>query len=359
MITKLQKLNTGLSIIQEIPTTFFREIENAAVFGNHLFPDWTDDVFGTTSLKNKFEVVYKKYKAIKTKANRDKIVNAFTHNNRIENLCNNQAGTLIIELKDLPKSIQKELDTLFLYLYNTAINYHLFETHVRDTLKESIDRFIKANGLEVCPFCGLEGFLNIEGQSRIALDHWLCKDLFPMAAVNFENLFPIGHDCNGRATKGSKNILIDNPATKNRVRAFYPYLNHDGVISSFNFVNEPTIDGISDKDWNYTISPRKVDEQDIFDSWNSTLNISTRYLDYHKKNIFSMWEADYKRFIEEDHDIEHAETIDELRNNFRIWKASFPTKGRPGAILYRSFIDYLINRASNAYLYGLCENFKR
>ncbi|WP_417613341.1 hypothetical protein [Owenweeksia hongkongensis] len=359
MITRLQRLTTGLSIIQEIPTTFFREIENSAAFGNHLFPAWTNGVFGATSLSNKFEAVYNKYKAIRSKNNRDKIVTAFTHNNQIENLCSNQGGTIIIELNDLPKSIHEELDTLFLHLYNSAINYHLFQTHVTDTLKDSIDRFIRNNGIEVCPFCGLEGFLNIEGQSRIALDHWLCKDLFPMAAVNFDNLFPIGHDCNGRATKSSKNILIDDQATKRRVKAYYPYLTHDGVTSSFNFVNEPSIAGISDVDWTYTINPSNAAEQDIFDSWSSTLNISKRYLDYHRKNIFPMWEADYKRFIEEDHDIEHAQTIEELKANFRIWKASFPIKGRPGSILYRSFIDYLINSASNGYLYGLCENFRR
>src|SRR5690606_6655109 len=141
-------------------------------------------------------------------------------------------------------------------------------------LKQSIDNFIRINGLEVCPFCGIEGFLNIEGQSRIALDHWLCKDLFPMAAVNFDNLFPIGDKCNGRATKGTKNILIDDPATKNRVNAFYPYLNHDGVQSSFQFVNEPTINGITDADWNYSITNRNPAEQDIFESWNSIMNIS-------------------------------------------------------------------------------------
>jgi len=359
MITRLQRLNTGLSILQEIPSAFFMAVENSVAFGNHLFPAWADGVFSATSLVNKFEAVYIKYKAIKTKANRDKIVNAFTHNNRIEDLCSNQTGALVIELNDLPKVIHKELDALFLYLYNNALNYHLFQTHVTDTLKDSIDRFIRENGLEVCPFCGLEGFLNIEGQSRIALDHWLCKDLFPMSAVNFDNLFPIGHDCNGRATKGSKNILIDGAATKIRVKAYYPYLAHGGITSSFGFVNEPTIHGISDADWNYTIEPRNMAEQDIFDSWCSTLNIPTRYLDYHRKNIFPLWEADYKRFIEDDHEIGHAQTIDELRNNFRIWKASFPTKGRPGAILYRSFIDYLINNASNGYLYGLCENLKR
>lgn len=359
MITRLQRLTTGISLIQDLPAFFFQEIEASAAFGNHLFPAWVNGVFGNTALFSKFEAVYNKYKAIRSKVNRDKVTAAFSYNNQVEDLCNNLPTSMVIELNDLPKSIQKEIDALFFYLYNTAINYHGFEAYVNDTLKASIDRFIVANGLEVCPFCGLEGFLNIEGQSRIALDHWLCKDLFPMAAVNFDNLFPIGGKCNERPAKGSKNILIDTPATRNRVQAFYPYLAHSGVTTAFNYVNEPSIAGISDADWSLTINPTNPAEHNIFNSWDSTLNISTRYFDYFRKNIFPMWEADYKRFIEEDHDIDHAQTIAELKQNFRLWKASFPIKGRPGAILYRCFIDNLINQTSDAYLYGLCENFKR
>ncbi|WP_222539350.1 hypothetical protein [Pedobacter polysacchareus] len=358
MIIKLQKLTTGISIIHEIPVMFFKEIENSATFGHHLFPAWVNGVFGATSLFNKFEAVYNKYKRIKKKSKRDQIIEAFKHSNQIENLCKNLAGSLIIELNDLPSSVKLELDELFLYLYNSAINYHQFESHVNDNLKESINRFIINNNLEVCPFCGLEGFLNIEGQSRIALDHWLCKDLFPMAAVNFDNLFPIGSKCNERPAKGSKNILIDNPVTKNRVHAFYPYLTHEGVVTKFNYINEPSISGILDSDWNFTIYPTNPIDKDIFDSWNNTLNISIRYIDYFRKNILPMWEADYKRFIEEDHGVDHGQNIDELKENLKLWKASFPIKGRPGSILYRCFIDYLIKHASDAYLYGLCENFK-
>lgn len=51
--------------------------------------------------------------------------------------------------------------------------------------------------------------------------------------------------------------------------------------------------------------------------------------------------------------------IEELKKNFRNWKSTFRIKGRPGSIIYRAFIDYLINVASDAYLNGLCENFKR
>ncbi len=359
MITRLQKLSTQISTIQEIPSVFFSQIENSVSFGDHLFPNWSNTVFANTALKSKFEAVYNKYKSIKTKAHRNKIINAFYHNNQIENLCNNHAASLIIELKELPKNIQSEIDTLFLYLYNVAINFHGFETYVNDKIKESIDRFIITNAIEVCPLCGLEGFLSLEGQARIALDHWLCKDLFPMSAVNFDNLIPIGHDCNQRPAKGSKNILYCNSSTKKRIKAFYPYIDNDGISVKFTFIKEPTINGMYDADWNLTINPVNITEKDIFESWDSTLNIYVRYRSYLEKNIFPMWEKDYLAFINEDNSLSNANNIDELKSNFKLWRSSFPVKKRSGSIIYRAFIDYLINYASDAYLNSLCDNFRR
>lgn len=358
IITDLHKFCTRISIIQEIPHAFFSQIETSMIFGDTLFPTWEKDVFEETHLRKKFEAVYDKYKSIPAKADRDKVCDSFVYNNRIEDLCLNQNGSTIIELNDLHNNIRAEIDELFLYLFNTAINYHKFNTYVSDTLKEAINRFIKDNGLEVCPFCGLESFMNVEGQARIALDHWLCKDLFPMSAVNFDNLFPIGSKCNERPAKGSKNILINNPTSRNRIQAYYPYLSHSGVKTVFNFINEPSIAGISDTDWKLVLTPVDTHEQSIFESWEKTFNINDRYLSFYVQNIFPMWENDYKRFIEEA-EKSHAQTVIELKKNFTTWRASFPIKGRPGAILYRSFINFLINNASEAYLYGLCENFKR
>lgn len=358
MITTLQRFSTNIDIIQEIPTVFFREIETATAFGDHLFPQWADGVFRNTALKTKFEAVYVKYKSIKSKKMRGKISLAFAQNNRIEDLCNVHVGTEIIKLTDLPKSIQKSIDTLFLYLYTTSINYHEFASHVNDNIKDSIDRFILANQLEVCPLCGLEGFLNLEGQARIALDHWLCKDLFPFSAVNFDNLVPIGSNCNARPAKGTKNILFD-ATTNTRIKAYYPYALHSGISTSFSYVNEPNINPIQDQDWSFAIMPNDPNETDIFQSWNSTLNITTRYKDFIKKNILKMWEERYKKFILNNHQLEHAQNINELRNNFKHWRAAFDIKTVPASVVYISFINYLINHASDKYLYGLCENFKR
>lgn len=362
MVISLNKYFTRIAIIHNIPKVFFRNIEGAVTFGPHLFPDWSNTVFSTTHMSRKFELVYNKYKSIRTKPNRDKIIDAFDSVNQIENLCNNSIGLFAYELKDLPNSIVKELEDLFEYLYNSAINYHRFQTYVNDTVKDSIDRFIRLNELEVCPLCGLEGFLNLDGQARIALDHWLCRDLFPMTAVNFNNLFPIGPSCNGRPAKGETNVLIDNPTDRNRVIAYYPYAVNSGISTSFSFVNEPSIgtySNIPDADWNFIFNPIDNADADIFSSWESTLNISERYFDFVRKNILTMWEGRYKRFIENHPTLNHAQNIEEFKSHLGQWKATFDIKAVVGSVVYIPFIESLINDASNGYLYGLCENFKR
>jgi hypothetical protein len=359
MITTLEKVKTRVAIIHNIPKKFFEEIEASVAFGDHLFPSWANTVFAPTDLKAKFRAVYNKYKSIKTKVNRDRIVNTFIHSNQIENLCANTPGVLMITLDDLPASIRKDIDKLFLYLYNTAVKYHGFETYVNDTVRESINRFIVKNKMVVCPFCALESYTNIEGQARLPLDHWLNKDKFPMVSVNFNNLVPIGKDCNPRPAKGDKNVLVDQAPPNARITAYYPYQNHGETNPVFNFVNEPSVNPIADADWTFSLTPNNPLEQNIFDNWVSTMNITTRYLDYFRKNIFPMWENDYIEFINDpDNNYAHAQNILELKANFGFWRSTFKTKARPGAFLYRSFIDYLINRASNAYLQGLCDNFR-
>lgn len=354
IITQIHKTKTRLSIINNIPKKFFLKIEESENFGNHLFPSGIIDVFDNTTLKNKFEEVYNVYKGINNPISRSRIVNAFNQSNKIEELCSNDPNTAMILLNDLPLVIRPCIDKLFLHLYNSAINYHQFQAYTKDTLRETIDRFIIKNKIVICPFCGLESFINIEGQARLSLDHWLCKDFFPMSAVNLNNLVPIGQSCNQRPAKGNKNILIDE-ATNTRLNAsFYPYSTHSGIRVVFNFINEPSGNEITDDDWTLIVEAINPDEDNIFQNWNSIMNINIRYNDYLKKEIFPLWESDYKEHIEDiDNDLSPATNIDELRYNLRNWKSTFRIKGRPGSIIYRAFIDYLNERASNEYLTGL------
>jgi hypothetical protein len=360
MILKIEKIDTKLDILHNIPKTFFQNLEATTSFGDHLFPAWTNTVFKATDLKLKFEAVYKKYKSLKIKSERDKIIEAFNTSNEIEKLCCNDSSVPMITLEDLSTSIQAEINTLFLYLYNTALKYPKFEEHIDDSVKNTVDQFIRKNKLNVCPFCGLESYNNLDGQSRLPLDHWLYKGAFPMASVNFKNLIPIGKDCNDTGVKGDKNVLVEDKKTKKRIVAFYPYIDYQEAKTHFHYVNEPGGNEILDADWEISIACPKNEESDILKSWMSTMNIQKRYSSYFKKNVLEMWEEEYKEFVKDpDSRLSHANTVEELKVNFQTWRSNFKLKGRPGAVIYRAFIDYLITHASDSYLSGLCENLKR
>lgn len=352
IITHLHKSKTRLSIINNIPKRFFLKIEESEDFGNHLFPGGLIDVFNNTDLKIKFQEVYDIYKGITNPITRTSIVDSFTQSNKIEKLCNNDPDATMILLRDLPLVIRPSIDKLFLYLYNTAINYHGFQTYTNDTLRETINRFVIKNKIVVCPFCGLESFINIEGQARLPLDHWLCKDFFPMSAVNLNNLVPIGQSCNQRPAKGNKNVLIDE--LNNRINSYYPYSSHNGIKVTFNFINEPNGHKIKDSDWNLTIEALNPSDVSKFESWLSIMNIDIRFKDFLRNGVFALWEADYIEHIKDDDNyLTPATNIDELKCNLSNWKSTFKIKGRPGSIIYRAFVDYLIERASNEYLTGL------
>ena len=46
-----------------------------------------------------------------------------------------------------------------------------------------------------------------------------------------------------------------------------------------------------------------------------------------------------------------------FKENLLSWKETFDLKEQPSALLYRAFLDYLTERASDKYLQGLCSNF--
>lgn len=357
MILNLKKVSTRIAILHNVPKKFFKELENATSFGNHLFPNWCNTVFKATDLTKKFEVVYNSYKAIRFKRDRLKIIKAFENSNQIEKLCDNDPTIEMITITDLPVSIQKPIEDLFSYLYNSATKYSQFTTHVKKTISESIDSFIRHHKIEVCPICGLEGFLNIDGQARLALDHWLCQDIFPFSSVNFNNLIPIGDKCNSRPAKGNENVLIDK-TTKNRTIAFYPYKDYKGINARFIFNEEPSFGNEYGK-WNFKIEPKDNTENDYFENWDKTFNIVSRYNSFIEKNILIMWQDTYKEYINDNEMLEHATDLDSFKNNLKHWKASFMKRKYTGYKAYRSFINYLLNDASDIYLKSLYTNLSR
>lgn len=364
IVPNLKPLNSALSRLQEIPETFFRNLERATSFDDSLFPDWvtrgngnTPAFSNRTALRQKFRAIFDKYKAIQSVDTRKKVTDAFIGTNQILALCNNEAGTTCIELEELDETIRAEIDDAFLYLYNSALKNPDFEGFVGTNIKATIRKYLDENRFEICPFCGLETILLVEGQDTVPLDHWLNKDRFPFASVNFQNLIPIGTQCNSRSVKGTKNVLKDATQT-NRTRAYYPYSTYRGVNVSIYCTTLPSIDNELGL-WKINISPQEPTEQECFDSWSHIFNIQRRFKSYFEDYPCLNWEKDYAAFVKNEDDefeVRHANNIQEFKENLRQWKRSFPLKKRHGSVIYRPFLDYLINQAPDYYLQGLVEN---
>lgn len=361
MITTIKYFRSRLAIIHNIPKSFFRKIDTAIEFSDDLFPSWAVTVFQGTDLKKKFKAVYDDYKALTTNDERLLVQECFKNTNKVQELCEDSPqGIPIFTISHLPENIQDSIKTLFSYLYNSALEYHGFEEYVDSSVSKSIDEYIQINGgIQVCPFCGIESYLNIEGQARLSLDHWLDKSEYPVASVNHKNLIPIGTDCNARGVKGSKNILL-NGNGRRYPKVYYPLLKDLRVSVLFRFITEPTTINIPDDSWEIEIRTSDPNDQIYIESWDWIMNLQTRYRSYFKQYILHSWEQRYMEYIDyPDNQLSHAIDVVTFKNNLKIWKSSFRIKGEPGAILYRAFIDYLSNNATDAYLTGLYDNLRR
>nr|WP_319399116.1 hypothetical protein [uncultured Carboxylicivirga sp.] len=358
MLFTLQKVNTDLAELHRLIDSFFAQLDEKVLFSDIDFPEWYDDVFGETDLNNKLEIVFNSYKALPSNNDREKVIKAFQDTNKIQDLCENTNGITAIKPASLHFSIRTPIINLFKHLWKNSLPYHKFNDHFSTNLDDYVDDFNTINDIEVCPFCGLENILNLDGQARTAIDHWLCKDTYPYIHVNFDNLVPMGTGCNSRPSKGTKDVIYKSTG---RVKGLYPYCNHGGVLVTFNFINEPTVsnDKISNDDWSLKINIIDPNDKEIFDSWLRLFNIKDKYNSTITNGVFKNWESQYKRYIAKSNLLTHANTIEQLKANLIEFRSTFPVNYRERSIVYVAFFDYLIDRASDRYLQGLCENLGR
>lgn len=357
MLFPIEKVETDLSELHRLIDSFFSQLESKTAFSEIEYPDWYHEVFSETKLSDKLEEVFNSYRALPNAEERAKVVKAFKDTNRIQDLCENVDGVTAIKPFSLHSSIRKSIIDLFKHLWYNSLPYSRFNDHFSTNLDKYVNEFNQKNNIEVCPFCGLENILNLDGEARTAIDHWLCKDTYPYIHVNFDNLVPMGTGCNARPAKGTKDVI--NKST-GRVKGYYPYCNHGGISVIFRFINEPTVsnDQIGDEDWVLDIKNNDPKDKAIFESWMSLFNIQDKYNSTIKNGVFRNWESQYKRFIDKSNIFNHADSIEELKLNLKEFRNTFSVKDRERSIIYIAFLDYLINDASDRYLQGLCDLYK-
>lgn len=351
MIFDLVKHETALGELHKLTELFFGQLDSVTSFDKIRFPDWYKTVFGRSGLDAKLEELFQAYKKL-TGEQQQEVMTAIRDTNRVADLCENNSGLKAVCLKKFPAAFQQPLKNLFIHLWENALHSQKFNDHFSTGLEDFIDKFIAENkSIEVCPFCALESFYNLQGQSRREIDHWLCKEQYPYLAVNFDNLVPIGHDCNTSSAKGNKDVLA---SLVRHQRAYYPYCKHDGISVAFNFLNEPTLtNDIKKGDWELVIKPNDPKDDDLVESWKKLFNIQQRYESAINDKVFKLWEGKYmKRFPK------CCKNIEEFRDNLLKFKETFYKDEQPLTLLYWAFLDYLLERASEKYLEGLHCNFR-
>jgi hypothetical protein len=195
-----------------------------------------------------------------TSEEREYVCNAFCCCNRIQDQVEN--NEVCYTLADLPAKIRKTTKKLFVYMYETTLNSV-------GNIKDHYQNFYEEIPSKVCPFCGIEKFLHYEDYKQ-DYDHYLCKDIYPFAAVNMQNLIPMGRNCN-TIYKKAKDVLHNEEG--NRRKAFYPFqLNGISIEVRLNGSTLPTGNNKKGK-WNITLDPNAEEVH----TWDDVFKIRDRY----------------------------------------------------------------------------------
>lgn len=361
MIRKITKIDTDLNHLHIAITDCFCQLLQYEDFDEIKFPKWINDIYISTKLKNKLEVIHNDLDDVCARIIFKELIKIVIQNNRIEAISTRQICETYIDFNLMKSYYDYHLDgfidkitNFFQSLYSNYVQYDKYNIHVRTTIKDHINDFNKING-RLCVFCGLENTKMIKGQNRPALDHWLPQSQFPFSAINFENLIPIGAGCN---SKKDERIVMEDKWTI-REYGYYPYKNIDGIKLNILFNEEPKkMEDLNNENINLEIFPISIKDKEIFSSWMKLFNIQERFDSYLVDDVFDYWQEEYEALINNPfYGLTHATNQHELVINLNEFSKSYP-ESREGYLIMNSWITYIINNSSSEFKNSLIQRFE-
>ena len=168
-------------------------------------------------------VIYDIFKDELTPTQRKQIKRWYKRDKHLEKICNNKHLYNPLSRAALAKFSEKLSGAVYEFYYN--LYEHVLDLAVvrnqNGTLENHYQDFIRVNTKGVCPFCGLAPMRSYEMDGHEAYDHYLPKEHYPLASINFKNLVPSCHACN--STHKFRQSPIFNNETNRKRKAFYPY----------------------------------------------------------------------------------------------------------------------------------------
>lgn len=276
---------------------WFHDCLVAAIQSVHVFvdagdplPDWPgvipaarqDSLRRKRGLRKRFET-YARAIAGLTLAERNQVLTALDEENRIADLVQGVGDCACIA--DLHATAQAPLRDLFEFSFELLRDLGVRDQHYREIYEDL--------GHKICPFCGIEAF-DAPGAPREALDHYLDKATYPLAAANLRNLVPMGTKCNSRY-KHTADILRN---AHGRRRSCDPY---DTAGISINLAGTAPFGGSKPElpEWQINCDPVCEEAK----TWDDVFSVIERY----RRDILDPY---YKKWIDEFSEFAKRKTID-------------------------------------------------
>lgn len=224
-----------------------------------------------TSLRDRFKSYFSALRKL-PQAERDSVLQAFTHQNAIQALL---ARTTECDAIDkLPAGIRGPVSELF-----EAAFKQLEPLNIRDDHYEAICKPLQHS---VCPFCGYE---SLDDASE-PLDHFLAISLYPFAGVNLRNLPFMGHKCNSKYKL--KTDMLWKGAIRRRCFDPFSVTSRTLRLSLMNSIPFAGADGETPL-WEIEFLPHS----DEVETWFEVFQIKRRYTDHVLNRNFKQWLGEF------------------------------------------------------------------
>jgi len=206
---------------------------------------------------------------------KNRLAEAYRHNNSIEDLCKQVNGCnpfLYSDLTAVHEDLSKALKIFCKYLFTNVIGLKAVTDKIGE-IDSHYDEFVTLNDEGKCPFCGINSIKGRHLSKRDAYDHFLPKGIYPFNSINFKNLSPMCYDCNS-SYKNAKDLLHNNAVRRN---ALYPFDNAANPNIQISItLSKPDIKDLIPADITLTLT--SAGQQAEVDAWMDVFRIEERYV---------------------------------------------------------------------------------
>ena len=252
------------------------------------------------SLKSNLTAITEKYFLLKT-SEKEVIKTAFYSNCQVQKLCKDLKLDAIKFDKIKNEDFRKLLKDFLTMLWEDYPQNNLIEKKF-GTVLNHFTAFVNPvhQRALICPFCGLNKLKPFGSINRNAYDHFIPKAMYPFVSINFQNLFPICHECNSDEKKDNDTLYLK----KKRRKVLHPYdvKYNSGNLSiviipkeKYNAKNLKTL--LTDINWEYAIKlAGKTDAR--LTTWDDIFKIKRRYTEnikIYQTQWFEELQIRYKR----------------------------------------------------------------